>query len=88
MDKEKLQEALRELSSLVKSPGWDRLLSFAEEQTRVRMDSLVHQPLLKWDDALEQEYRKGEIAGMQLMLELPAILLGNLEAEMKGPTND
>ncbi len=54
----------------------------------MRMDSLVHQPLLKWDDALEQEYRKGEIAGMQLMLELPAILLGNLEAEMKGPTND
>ena len=52
------------------------------------MDSLVHQPLTSLDGALEQEYRKGEIAGLQLMLEMPAIILSNLEAELKGPTND
>lgn len=88
MDREKLREAQRELSNLANSPGWAKLREGALSQIEGRIESLILSSLKGMDEVLEQEYRKGEIAGLKLFLELPAILLGNLEAELKVAPND
>lgn len=57
------------LQSLTVNPGWLILEQFMREQIRARTDDIILQPCTGVKSQLEQEYSKGEIASMRLMLQ-------------------
>jgi len=77
------------LEGLVKSPGWGLLRKVAEEQVRLRERHILLKPLTGLDGVPAQEFEKGEVAGLRLLLTLPENMIAGIEYEMKeGATND
>lgn len=62
------------MRQLVQSAGWAALVEIAKAQVATRQGA-VGQPLKKLDDVYEQEFRKGEIVGMQTLIAIPTTLL-------------
>ena len=86
---------LSEFHSLVKSQGWDRLLKIASAQIEPRKNKILYEPLRTRDATLEQEFMKGEIAGIALFMRLPQDRIADLkdlmkanEADENGPDSD
>lgn len=77
-----LQEELSELCKLRDSRGFKRLMLIAKEQATARKDTLVLTPLKKMNEVLAQEYAKGEVAGILLIVEMTDIQIAALEDEI------
>jgi len=63
-----LKRAYEELQAF---PAWATIKAQLEKQVRVRTDRIMLTPLTNLDAAMEQEYAKGEVAGIRLVLRLP-----------------
>lgn len=70
------------MSNLLKSPGWAHLVERLEGQTKVRMGNVVHTPCKNMEAVFEQEYEKGEIAGMYTAMRLPEVLTETLKEDI------
>lgn len=90
MDRElrELQEERSSLVALQKMAGFQWLLQVAESQAESRKKSVFLKPLSSMDECLEQEYRKGEIAGIELFRQLVDIQLSELNEEIQRRTGD
>ncbi len=66
------QETLGEMDALVKQPGWMRIKKILEVQAEGRRNEVLLQPTT---DPYEQEYKKGEIQGIQLASQFPDKLI-------------
>lgn len=78
-----LQEERSNLSKLLEHPGFVEYLRILEAQIESRRNSIFLKPLKSMDEALEQEYRKGEIAALLLAKELTAIQLREVNEEIE-----
>lgn len=65
---------------MVKSPGWDLLVKHANEQIKTRTDTVILTPLESTGKVTLQEFMKGEIGGIRLMMALPDTLIEVAEA--------
>lgn len=83
-----LQEELSELRSLQRTRGYARLMFIAEEQVKARTSNVILNALKCMDDVLEQEYKKGEIAGIQLIMEMTNTHILALESEIESKLNE
>lgn len=72
--REKLIEARHQLKNLVASPGWQLYCLMVGKQIAGRTDGIILQPLENMDGALAQEYGKGEVSAMRMVLTLPETL--------------
>ena len=72
------------LRTLLASPGWGLLAEVIDQQVATRTDSIILKPLQGTDEALGQEFSKGEIAGLRLLRHLPDALVKMYEEELKG----
>jgi hypothetical protein len=77
-----LQEELSELNALREHRGYKTLMTIADLQAKARMDSLIA-PIKTMDDTLEQEFRKGEIGGIQLFMRMTDVQISMLESEIE-----
>ena len=64
------QKTLEELESLLKSPGWARLLNIMAEVTSPVIDRIM-QPAATQEAWLQAEHSKGIVEGVELMLNTP-----------------
>lgn len=74
-----LQEELHNLVKLKENVGFKELLEIANDQIRARTDAILLAPLTSWDKALEQEYSKGEVHGMKLLVAMTDIRIADLQ---------
>lgn len=65
---------------LLSSPGWAVLCNLVQPLIQERLDYILMHPLKSMDDALGQEYLKGEAGGWKFMLELPRQEVESAEA--------
>lgn len=75
-----LQEELRELQSLQDHPGWKRLIRYAAAQKEGRINELLLRPET---NEREVHYTRGELAGIKLFTEIPAVEVNRLTAEIE-----
>lgn len=68
---EQLHELRVMWEELQASPAWKKLQSQLEEQIKLRTERILLVPLQSADAVFEQEFSKGEVAGMRLVLRLP-----------------
>lgn len=68
---------------LVKSPGWARQVEIAEAQKQNRQASVFGTKCTNMDMVLEQEFTKGEGAGIALFIVMPEIEIETLMVEIK-----
>lgn len=59
------------LRDMMESNGWAVLMGIAEGQTTSRSGGILLQPLQTGDAIYEQEFAKGEIAGIKLFQNMP-----------------
>jgi hypothetical protein len=82
-----LSETLRALQDLVASSAWKKYSDLIDAQVKGRVDQLVLKPLRSIDETLEQEYAKGEIAGMRFSLNIVTDLIDTGTAELEQVRN-
>lgn len=63
-----LRTKVRSIQEILDSAIWKQYSSMVAEQVTGRTNQLILTPLASLDGALEQEYAKGEIAGMRFAL--------------------
>lgn len=71
-------------------PEWALLHSVVMAQAMTRMGMICGTPLRTLDEALEQEYKKGEASGLQLAVSLPKTIIESCDyeiAQLKELTN-
>lgn len=69
--------------SFTEHPGWELYRKLLQEQADSRRGDVLLRPLAKMDDALGQEYMKGEISGLLLAQVSPYSVLETLKAQLK-----
>lgn len=82
---EQLAEARRQIElmeGLEKNPGWVFLKELGEAQVGPRKNKVLLEPCNPEKQA-EQEYVKGEIQGIEMMLRFPKLLTENAKAVVK-----
>jgi hypothetical protein len=77
-----LQEELQLWRGLIMHDAWKKLEATLKEQQSSRIQRVMLNPLQTQDEALEQEFVKGEYAALGLILELPYTMVDNLETEL------
>ena len=77
-----LQEELSELRKLSESRGFKKLMLIAKEQAESRKNQIILSPISKLDDTWGQEYAKGEVAGIELIMEMTNVQIGVLESDI------
>jgi hypothetical protein len=82
-----LQEQLSNLNALLEHRGYRELMRIAEEQDVARVNTLVLTPLKTMDEALEQEYAKGEIGGIRLFKAMIPTMVEQLQADIETELN-
>lgn len=80
---EELREAILDLSNLLKSRGWDRLVNMLNRQCRVREQNVVYKPCKNMEAVFEQEYEKGEISGIYQAINLASVAIEDFKASVK-----
>lgn len=65
------------MEELVKTPGWKLLEEAAKVQSTSRQNEIMLKPT---ENALVQEYAKGEVQGIQLFMTLPRTLIESSKA--------
>lgn len=73
--------------SLVKSPGWERLVEIADAQQKARQAALMG-PAEGMDGMIKNEGLKGEFAGIKLFVQMPEAVIENLEQKQKTITHN
>jgi len=63
------------LEALLASRGWSILSGILNSQVQTRCDAIILTPLEKRVAVFQQEYAKGEVAGIKLAVNLPQMLL-------------
>ena len=85
------QEQLAQLQGLLKLASWHTLHALAQQQLTTRIDAVILNPASGADGVYAQEYMKGEIAGIKLFLQMPQLLIDQLQSDidqMKGEENE
>lgn len=72
------REVLSDLRDLVKCRGWARLNSLAQAQVKTRTASVLGP-----GGGDEKEFQKGEIAGINLFMNLPGVAIENLRRQIE-----
>lgn len=65
---------------MTQHPGWIRLKEIVEGQVSARMGSVLFRVLEDQNSVFAQEYMKGEIQGLRLVLALPDQQMAEAEA--------
>lgn len=76
MEETQYEESIRMVNALkvlVASEGWKILVDIAKEQSHNREQKIVLVPLSCMDEVLPQEFMKGEVAGITVLLAMPKI---------------
>ena len=69
--------------NFLEHPGWKKFAAILETQRSTRADTVMHTKLTTLEQALDQEFTKGEAAALELMLALPTTIVENLEQEIE-----
>lgn len=64
-------------------PGWSVLRELVHGQVTLRRQSIFSIPINGVEDAFKLANEKSEIAGLQLAMKLPEILLEDLEKDLR-----
>lgn len=75
-------QELGALQELLSSPGWDLLVEVVEAQTSIRKDVILLTALETSDKVYAQEFMKGEVAGMRLLVQLPKDIVDSTQAKI------
>lgn len=75
-------DQIREMEQLMESKGWKRLMEYADQQKRGRIDAAVLTPAGSMDKCVEMEFLKGEIAGIMLFCAFPEALVSDLRNQL------
>ncbi len=78
-----LQEEQSRLRSLLGHSGFTYLKEVLESQAASRTDHIILNPLESMDDVLEQEYKKGEAAGILLACRFAEVRLEDLAEQIE-----
>lgn len=93
----RLRDAIEQRNSfadLLRSPGWDALSKVISAQIEQRRNRFELVPLESLDEVYAQEFLKGELATLRLILSLPQDALDDAQAvidetkETRGPDED
>lgn len=76
-------EVKRWMRELRESRGWILLLEYAAEQIQGRTDEVMLKPAGGLDNALAQEFSKGEVAGIRLFTMMPETVESIAAAQVK-----
>lgn len=76
-----LRQDLSDFKDLVESRGWLKLMSVVEAQREAR-GNFVYQPITQ-EKVLEQEFTKGEMAGIKLFMQMPHDLIESMRNEIE-----
>lgn len=79
---QRLKEAIEQKSALrglLGHPGWDIMKTVFAQWIADRTDRVVLLPVGTIQDGYQQEFMKGEVAAMRLLLEYPKIMLDEAE---------
>lgn len=74
MTEEDARNTLSHMKTLYESPGWKSLAKYLEIYYRSEIVSIAAAPILRLDDALPQEFKKGSASAILLLLQLPDML--------------
>ena len=80
MTPEQLTEARKQkrvMEELVEHPGWKMLQEIAAAQTLNRKNNILLKPT---ESPYEQEYMKGEVQGMELLMKVPSSMIESAKA--------
>lgn len=66
--------------NLVKSPGWEQLAKYVQDQIDQRRNQLELTPHTELGGVLMDQYLKGEIAGLRLFLSIPDTVIQESKA--------
>ncbi len=80
---EDLRESLRELRKLKESTGWKWACSIAKEQIHTRIQKVMWTPCEGTAKAMEQEFTKGEAAGLKLFITMVDAAIEDFEERLK-----
>jgi hypothetical protein len=72
-----------QLKDLVTHPGWSLLRELVHGQVTLRRQSIFSSHIQSLEDAFKLASEKSEIAGLQLAIKLPEILLEDLENDLR-----
>ena len=78
-----LGEALHLWKALSEHRGWQMLYKLAEEQRAMRQNTVCLTPVSSFGEVLAQEFAKGEVSGLALLITLPEVQMDIVEAEIK-----
>lgn len=81
LDPAEIQELILSWMNFVRDEKWQILMKLAEEQIASRKNNL--RLPVKLEGIFEQEFAKGEMAGISLFCELPEIIITNLKASLE-----
>lgn len=65
---------------LTQHPGWEKLKEIIEGQIGARTGAILFKVLADQNSVFAQEYMKGEVAALRLVLELPGQQMAEAEA--------
>ena len=80
---EALRAAKEEFQSLVKSPGWARLVSIMASQAKMRSKECALVPIISIDHALKRNTQLGIILGLRLAALMPKVVVDEKQAEFE-----
>ena len=82
-DDELLREAVKQknaFAALLRSEGWDMLMKIFQEQLETRRNRVELTPLASVDEAFAQQFERGEIANLRLVMQLPQSILDDAQS--------
>ncbi len=82
-DDELLREAVKQknaFAALLQSEGWDMLMKIFQEQLETRRNQVELNPLASVDEAFGQQFERGEIANLRLVMNLPQSVLDSAQS--------
>lgn len=68
---------------LTSTPEWINLVQTLQQQADDLQNVVINTPLRKLDDALEQEYRKGQLYGMLSISNTAQTIMSELDFEIQ-----
>ena len=74
---------VRSLKDLLDHPAWRVYRAALMEQEVGRRGTILLQPLKALDEALAQEFMKGEVSGLNIALITPGVIIEQLEADIR-----
>jgi hypothetical protein len=74
LTEEDARSLLSHMKNLSESPGWKSLAKYLEIYYRSEIVAISAAPILRLDDALPQEFKKGSASAILLLLQLPDML--------------